>query len=158
MSDDLRKRIEIRLERLSEHLDIYRDVLATISEEYSPTGFELSSFAFMLENFYTEIEAIFKLCAKTLDGEIPDSDSWHRDLLTAMTEKTENHPGVISEELSVRLRDHLNFRHFSRHATAVVLDWEQMSPLVLTSEETFKRLKTELGEFLACLDNRREGQ
>ena len=155
MSDDLRKRIEIRLERLSEHLSIYRDVLATISEEYSPTGFELSSFAFMLENFYTEIEAIFKLCAKTLDGEIPDSDSWHRDLLTAMTEKTENRPGVISEELSVRLRDHLNFRHFSRNATAVVLDWEQMSPLVLTSEETFKRLKAELGMFLDSLDKSR---
>ena len=155
MSDDLRQRIEIRLERLSEHLNIYRDILATINEEYSPTGFELSSFAFMLENFYTEIEAIFKLCAKALGGKIPDSDSWHRDLLSAMTEKTENRPGVISEGLSIRMRDHLNFRHFSRHATAVVLDWEQMSPLVLTSEETFKQLKTELELFLDSLDKSR---
>lgn len=34
----------------------------------------------MLHSFYTEIEKILKLIALDLDGKIPSSESWHRDL------------------------------------------------------------------------------
>jgi len=148
VSDDLREQIDIRFDRIEDNIAVFRRVLDAAHAGEAPKPIELSGLAFFLQSFYTETEAIFKLIADDIDSEVPDSDSWHQDLLAAMAKETANRPPVISGELNKMLRDFLNFRHFSRYATAFTLDWDPMAPLVVQVENTLKLLKTELREFL----------
>jgi hypothetical protein len=50
--------------------------------------------------------------ATELDGQLPGGDSWHRDLLDAMTTENARRSRFISPELRDRLTDFLQFRHF----------------------------------------------
>ena len=70
----------------------------------------------MLHSFYSGVENIFKRIALELDGRLPDSSTWHRDLLDAMARQAQNRRAVISESLEDRLKEYLNFRHVFRPA------------------------------------------
>ena len=65
-----------------------------------------------------------------------------------MTEATAARGPVISEELRVRLKGYLQFRHRFRHAYTFQLEWERMSPLALGSTEALRLFEAELGVFL----------
>jgi hypothetical protein len=77
-----------------------------------PSDIELSALAAFLHSFYTGVENIFKRVATELDGQLPGGDSWHRDLLDAMTTENARRSRFISPELRDRLTDFLQFRHF----------------------------------------------
>lgn len=153
MLDELRKQIEIRLQRLEENITVHKPILDRVKTGDEPGDIELSALAYMLQAFYSDVEAIFKLVARTIDNELPDTDSWHNDLLTFVGHETTDRPALISEELRQKLKEYLTFRHFSRYATAFMLDWEQMSSVVQDCEQTLKKLETELKEFLRAIDN-----
>ena len=70
----------------------------------------------MLHSFYNGVENIFKRIALELDGQLPNSRTWHRDLLNAMARPGPSRRAVISEELRDHLNEYLNFRHVFRSA------------------------------------------
>jgi len=113
-----------------------------------PTEIELCALAALLHSFFTGIENIFKRVAVELDGEPVRGDSWHRELLLQMTSSRARRPPVLSEELHGTLNDYLRFRHVFRNAYSFDLDWQKMSPLVLSLDETFKMLEKALDEFV----------
>jgi hypothetical protein len=113
---------------------------------------ELSAFAYMLLTLYTDIEAIFKLISQTFDGGPKDSASWHSDLFRSMAKQSAKRPAVLSPALHAKLREYMDFRHFSTYATAAVLDWDKMAPLVLGAETLLADLKVELQDFLLKVD------
>ena len=82
----------------------------------TPDAIELSALAAMLHSFYTGIENIFKRIALELDGAMPRGESWHRELLDAMTGPTQARGAVISLPLRGQLREYLGFRHVFRQA------------------------------------------
>jgi hypothetical protein len=51
--------------------------------ETVPTDIELSALAAVLHSFYTGVENIFKRLAVEVDGQPPQGEAWHRDLLCA---------------------------------------------------------------------------
>jgi hypothetical protein len=55
---------------------------------------------------------------------------------------------VVSLALKTELEDYLAFRHFSRNATFVVLDWERMRPLVDGLDDVVQRFRSEIEAFL----------
>ena len=75
----------------------------------------------MLHSFYTEIEKILKLSAREWDGELPSSNSWHKDLLIQMSAATPKRPAVVSAALVEVLSEFLAFRHLFRGASIVLM-------------------------------------
>ena len=147
----LQEQVGIRFRRLDRNLEAHRAILDAAKRGEELELRDLSALAFMLQSFYTEIESIFKRVALVVDAQLLDKDSWHRDLLASMATETPSRRAAISRESGAVLRKYLSFRHFSRHATAVDLDWNQMAPLVLGCEAALQQVRSELDAFVRGL-------
>jgi hypothetical protein len=122
--------------------------LLTKCRDTAPNEIELSALAATLHSFYTGVENIFKRAAVELDGEVIRGDAWHRELLSRMKTPTKNRPALLSQELHDTLNEYLRFRHVFRNAYSFDLDWQKMSPLILSLEETFQKIEKALDEFV----------
>ncbi len=147
MWDRLRKQVAVETEQLHYLIEVHRPLLTKCTGT-TPNDIELSALATMLHSFYTGIENIFKRVAVELDGTMPRGESWHRELLDAVTRPSAARPAVLSAPLRDRLREYLEFRHVFRQAYSFQLRWDKMAPLVLGCEETLRQLEAELDVFL----------
>jgi len=78
---------------------------------------ELAAIGTFLHNIYNGIENILKQILKMENIEIPQTATWHKDLL-----KFSLSNGVISKKLSDELYKYLTFRHFFVHSYGFELD------------------------------------
>jgi len=140
--------VEVRFERLEEGFAVGRPLIDKARRGEKLTEIELAAAAYFLQTFYTDIEAVFKAIAQHIDGEVPDSDSWHKDLLDLVASETNIRQPVISKDLASKLEECLAFRHFSRNATVVVLQWDKMASLALECESILRDLQTQVRAFL----------
>lgn len=147
MWDRLRKQAAVELEQLRRLIETHRPLLARCAT-YRPDPIQLSALAALLHAFYSGIENVLKRVAAEVDGRTPSGESWHRELLEAMTVSTGRRPAVISGGLRDSLSEYLQFRHFFRHAYTFELRWDKMRSLVLGCEATLVRLEDELDKFL----------
>jgi len=147
--DRVRKQVALERQQLRRLLDTY-DALLRKCETSPPDDVELSALAAMVHSFYNGIENIFKRIGEGLDGQLPRSEFWHRELLDTMNKPGKVRPAVISESLVEYLDSYLDFRHFFRHAYIFNLRWDRMKTLVLGCEETLKLLEDELDRFFAA--------
>lgn len=110
-----------------------------------PDGPDLAGLAWLLGAIYNEVEEVLKGVAK-LHGEVlPSTNAWHRDLLEQMSGPTTARAALLSAPLREQLDEFRAFRHASRHATFLELDWPRMEPL-------FARLPRMLHAFFAACD------
>src|SRR5881394_2614772 len=79
-----------------------------------PTLALVMGVAGVLQSFYNGVENILKRIAKVVDGGVPRSAEWHRDLLTSMSQPTKDRPALVDAPLLDVLRDYLGFRHIAR--------------------------------------------
>ena len=147
MWDKLRKQVAMERQELHRLLEIHRPLVLQCATR-PPSAIELSALAAMLHAFYNGIENLLKRIAAEVDGRVPGGEFWHRELLEEMTKPNGARPAAISEALSKRLREYLEFRHVFRQAYAFQLRWEKMSHLVLECEDTLRLLEAELDIFL----------
>ena len=103
---------------------------------------ELAGVATLLHNFYNGIENIIKQILLSKGEQLPNSGSWHRDLLN-LSEGNQ----VISNNLKLKLVEYLAFRHFFTHAYALDLYPERMEPLVENASEVYEIFKKEIDVF-----------
>ena len=108
MSDKLRKQVAAEFEQLHLLIELHGPLLDRGAGE-TPTPVETSALGAMLHSFYNGIENIFKRAALELDGELPVSRTWHRDLLETMARRGVLRPAVISEGLRDQLKEYLHF-------------------------------------------------
>ena len=153
MWDRLSKQIAVELEQLTRLIEVHRPLLDKC-ENVPPTEIELSALAAMLHSFYTGIEHIFKRVCVELGGALPTGASWHRELLDSMSKPNDISGIVISPELGRRLEEYLKFRHVFRQAYSFQLQWEKLSPLVFSCQDTLRALGQEMRSFLQRGDNR----
>ena len=146
MWDKLREQVTLERGQLQRLLRVHQSLLAKCAT--SPLNeIELSALAAMLHSFYTGLENIFKRTTLELADPMPGGESWHKELLDGMTEPTGSRKPLISSELSVRLKEYMEFRHFFRHAYIFTLNWDRMKNLVLGSEQTLRLVEDELDRF-----------
>jgi hypothetical protein len=153
--DRLRAQVTLERQQLRHLLDVHRRLLDKCSGN-PPDEVELSALASMLHSFYNGVENIFKRVATELDGGVPSSKFWHRQLLDSMKLPGRSRPAVLSDELADRLDEYLQFRHLFRHAYTFDLRWESMKALTLGCQQTLARLETELDRFLEGAANVKE--
>lgn len=115
MWDNLREQVALERRQPRRLLGGYQPLLAKCAES-SPDYIELSALAAMLHSFYNGIENIFRRTTLELGDRMPDSQSWHKNLLDGMTEATGNRKPVLARELGGRLKEYMEFRHVFRHA------------------------------------------
>ena len=144
----VRKQVDLERQQLNRLIETHRPLLDQCAHQI-PSDIELSALAAMLHSFYTGIENIFKRIAVEIDGALPASPFWHRDLLAGMTQETASRSPVISEDLSSKLREYLEFHHVFRQAYSFQLRWDKMAGLTLECADTLARLEEELDLFLA---------
>jgi hypothetical protein len=151
VSAKLREEIDVELAQLRHLLDVHSDLIAKCHQN-EPTRVELSALGMMLHSFYMGAENIFKRVAVEIDGGLPKSESWHRDLLANMAQASPRRTPVISAGLRETLKDYVGFRHVFRNAYSFHLEWSEMAPLVLNLQATLDSLAQELGQFIAQKD------
>lgn len=143
------KRVNLEFALLHELLDTYRPLLEKVRSA-EPDHTEMAALAAVLHSFYTGIENIFKRIAVEIDDSLPSGQSSHAMLLGQMALPYGARSAVISDDLRLRLRYYLDFRHMFRHAYATAMKWRRMSDLVFGCEETLDRLESELQAFFTA--------
>jgi hypothetical protein len=143
------------LTRLRRELSEDRDAMAARAAELEAARGRLqerpwtSHAALALHGWYTGLEAALERIARTLDGDVPRGDRWHRALLSQTTVEVPGvRPAVIPRELLPELLELLAFRHFFRHAYAASFDPARIAPEM----ERVERIAPRIEQGLAALD------
>jgi hypothetical protein len=95
----------------------------------TPDFIEMSAGAMTLHSFYNGIENILTLILKFYDGQLPNSNKWHMEILEKAFVSDEKRKNIFSIELQTNLEEYLKFRHFVRHSYGFQLEWERMEDL-----------------------------
>jgi uncharacterized coiled-coil protein SlyX len=101
--DELLEDIAAEKEYISQTLIALEEALA----RQEKTIVELAAVATFLHNFYNGVENLLKRVLKFKRVSIPDSASWHKDLLDLAVDQH-----IITLDLSTTLDEYRAFRHF----------------------------------------------
>ena len=113
-----------------------------------PDFIEMSAAAMVLHSFYNGIETILVLIFKHYDGQLPNSNKWHIELLEKSFLSDKKRKQIFTIELQKSLEEYLRFRHFVRHAYGFQLEWERMEDLIKDIEGFWNTLKESITLFI----------
>ncbi len=112
-------------------------------ERKDKTVIELAAIGTFLHNIYNGIENILKQIVISRSKEIPDSGTWHKELLNLSVSI-----GIISEGLSDELYKYLTFRHFFVHAYGFMLEEIHLEDLAGNIPKVWFQFLSEVEDFL----------
>ncbi len=119
-----------------------------------PDSLWVDAAALNLHDLYAGLERLFRLVAMQLDGTLPAGSEWDVDLLRQMGLPLKGVRAAVLSPESVRsLDEYLRFRHVVRNIYSFELDPGQVLPLVDRAGPVFARVRDELLEFAAFLEN-----
>lgn len=109
--------------------------------------------ALNLHAFYSGLERTFEWIARELDGAVPRSDTWHRDLLDQMALQIPDvRPAVLGPATRTMLDDFMRFRHRIRHLYAWDISSERVAQLIAQVPHVIACLDADLEAFADFLD------
>ncbi|MEW5693174.1 MAG: hypothetical protein AB1765_07750 [Candidatus Hydrogenedentota bacterium] len=138
----LREKVNVEMENIF----IVLEELKKNKDKPDKTVVELAGIGAFLHNVYNGVENILKQILSFQGISIPNSDSWHQDLLIEATEK-----GIISETTKKQLAKYLAFRHFFIHSYGFLLDEEELRLLADNVFGVYSSFKKEIDDFIANL-------
>ncbi len=100
-----------------------------------------------LQNIYTGMENILKQILLHQNISIPESPTWHKDLLNLAADNN-----FISKETVDKIGKYLFFRHFFTHAYGFLIDEEKLKPLMNDISEVYLEFKREVDEYLSKVE------
>jgi hypothetical protein len=101
-----------------------------------------------LHAWYTAFESILERIARVVEGDLPGGPSHHQDLLRGMAlPLAQVRPAVLDPKRLGDLSELLAFRHFFRHAYAVVLDEAELRRHASRLERTHPGVREDLRGF-----------
>lgn len=102
----------------------------------------VDSVALSLHSFYSALERLFELIARHVDRSLPDSKTWHRDLLRRVAaELADVRPAVICQDSAVSLDEFRRFRHLVRNVYTMNLVPERMAGLMTALPRLWPKLQ-----------------
>ena len=151
-SDKLTQRIRAERTKIAQAVKSIRIALHEIED--APDWFKRSveiEIAKHLYDIYMGMETIFRQIAREIDEHIPQSETWHKDLLIQMTEARDERPPVISHETAKRLEQILGFRHVFTHQYSIKIDYKQTEKNAKYIELLFQDFSKEIDIFTDSL-------
>jgi hypothetical protein len=113
----------------------------------------IDSASLNLHDVYSGFERVFKQIAATVDGNVPASTEWHKELLEQMgLDLPKIRPPVLTSDSIQRLDEYLRFRHIVRNVYTFSFDPERIGRLVRELESTFSQIREELLVFASFLE------
>jgi hypothetical protein len=104
----------------------------------------IDSAALNLHDVYSGVERVLKQIAATVDGNLPSSPEWHRDLLEQMgLDLAQVRPPVLTTASIQNLDEYLRFRHVVRNVYTFSLNPERVEGLVKGLDHIFDQLRQE---------------
>ena len=100
-----------------------------------------------LQNIYTGMENILKQILVHRNIPIPDTPTWHKDLLNLAVEHK-----VITKGTADKVGKYLFFRHFFAHTYGFLLDEAKLEPLVNDLPDTYSKFRMEIDCCLAAIE------
>ena len=131
--------------------NLFKSFLSLIKKvkHKNPNFIELNALAMLLHSFYNGLENIFILIAKKLDEKMPSGERWHIELLEQMANViNKRQQKVLTNKTYEDRKEYLGFRHFSRHAYSLEINWELMKDLIYRFEEIKNNTINELNLFI----------
>ena len=114
---------------------------------------ETAAAASILQSFYTGLENLAVYLCKNLDGSVPQTPSWHRDLLDLASQTTSNRITIFSPATRDLLATYLDFRHVVRHGYARHLKSDRTRDLFLAVPRVWEAAREDLEQFTRVLQN-----
>lgn len=142
--DDLLEDIAAETERLNATLKALERTL----RRKRRTFVELAAIATCLHNAYSGIENLLKLILKYLNVPLPESSTFHKDLLALAVEQE-----IIPQHLLEALDEYRAFRHFFVHGYGILLQEAPLQPLAENLPEVWNRFECALDAFVTSLRN-----
>jgi len=100
-----------------------------------------------LQNIYMGLESVLKQLLKHLNIPIPNSSTWHKDLIKLATKES-----IINEETANQIGNYLYFRHFFTHAYSFQIDEKKIKPLIEKIPSIYQNFKKNINEYIQNLD------
>ncbi|MEA1964568.1 MAG: hypothetical protein U9O41_05525 [Candidatus Aerophobetes bacterium] len=100
-----------------------------------------------LQNLYTGMENILKQLLSYKRISIPNTSTWHKDLLNLAVEHN-----FITKKAADKIGKYLFFRHFFTHAYGFLLDKEKLNPLVNNIHDVYSEFKREIDKYLTKIE------
>ena len=100
-----------------------------------------------LQNIYTGMENILKQLLLHKNTPIPDTPTWHKDLLNLAVEHN-----FISKETADKIGKYLFFRHFFMHAYGFLIDETKLKPLLDNLPDIYSEFKREIDNYLSKIE------
>ena len=100
-----------------------------------------------LQNIYTGMENILKQLLLHKSIQIPDTPTWHKDLLNLAVEHN-----FITKETADKMGKYLFFRHFFTHAYGFLLDEAKLKPLMNSIPDVYSKFKREIDNYLTKME------
>lgn len=147
--EKLERIVDNHLEKLRGEQERFRELMEGREPDDGPVDWQHEeAVANRLHNLYMGAEHIFKRIAKSIDGELPTGEQWHKDLLTQMSSPHEDRPPVIDDELRTKLLGFLQFRHFYREGYLVDIEWDEMTGLIDDFEDVLREVVDAVEQFM----------
>ncbi len=146
-------RIRKELDDLEQLVSRANRAMNTARKNPQDTDLYVDSAALNLHDVYSGFERIFKQIAATVDGNMPASAEWHRELLEQMgLDLPKVRPPVLTSNSIQRLDQYLRFRHVVRNVYTFSFDPERIGRLVKELEMVFDQIRQELLVFANFLE------
>ncbi len=100
-----------------------------------------------LQNVYTGMENILKQLLLYNEIAIPNTPTWHKDLLNLAVEHN-----LITGETADKIGKYLFFRHFFTHSYGFLLDETKLNPLTDNISNTYSDFKEEIVDYLTKIE------
>ncbi|KAF5410278.1 MAG: hypothetical protein U9N46_01955 [Euryarchaeota archaeon] len=100
-----------------------------------------------LQNIYTGMENILKQLLLYNRIPIPNTPTWHKDLLNLAVEHR-----LITGETADKMGKYLFFRHFFAHAYGFLLDEAKLNPLMDNISDVYTEFKEEIDNNLIKIE------
>ena len=133
-------------EKVNVEMDNISRVLAELERIRDKSDKEivvLAGIGSFLQNIYTGMENILKQILLHIGCALPQTPSWHKDLLNLSVEN-----GLILNETQEKIGKYLFFRHFFMHAYGFMIDQEKLLPLANNISIDYADFKREIEVFL----------
>ena len=104
----------------------------------------LSGIGSFLQNIYTGIENVLKQISEHMNIPIPQSSTWHKDLLTSAVEHN-----IITRSTMDKIGEYLFFRHFFAHSYGFLIDEKLLQPLTDNVSTVYQDFNKEIKNYLS---------